>query len=150
MTLRVDGKRKFFLGLPGGYLLACSAQETWVAIPRVREPLGATQLIEKFLSNPMLRGPNGLVPPGNPSIEVGRLRPPPQFMGLPEPKRFPDIPMSRRGRPSPLQCPLLWVWQGGGRGNGSGGGRGPRNCLGHDFSKGVTRGLKNLTKQPEN
>ena len=38
-------------------------------------PLAGTQPIEKFFSKPDFWGPDGLLPPGKPSIEVGGAAP---------------------------------------------------------------------------
>jgi hypothetical protein len=46
--------------------------------------MARTQLFETFLATHDFWDPNGLLPPGNPSIEVGGLCPPPQFVGFPE------------------------------------------------------------------
>ncbi len=56
--------------------------------------LAATQPIEKLFSRFYFGGPNGLFPPGNPSIEVGGEAPPPQFMGFPEGRGRLDPPRS--------------------------------------------------------
>ncbi len=47
-------------------------------------PLAGTQPFEEFSSKPDFGGPNGLFPPGNPSIEVGGFAPLPQSMGFTE------------------------------------------------------------------
>jgi hypothetical protein len=47
-------------------------------------PLTGTQTCEKLFSKPDSGGPDGLFPPGNPSIAVGGRSPPPQLMGFPE------------------------------------------------------------------
>ncbi len=56
-------------------------------------PLAVAQSIEKFLSKPEFGGPNGLFPPGNPSIRWGPS-PPTSIDGFPGGKKPLGLPES--------------------------------------------------------